>query len=709
MRDSPGAVSAYEFDDIRVDLRLLAVTRAGQPVDVEPKTFEVFRHLIEHRDRLVTKEELLDTVWAGVFVTPNVLTRAVAQLRKAIGDEAHDSKYVATVSKRGYRFIGTIRTETLAAAVALESPAGQAGVARPGTRVPLWAGAILAFFVLLSAWVVVARKPAAPQSLPTVQRLTTSGDVIDAVISLDGKYVAYVRSSGGKQSLWIRQTSGASAVQLLPAAEVGYWGLAFGPDSSSIYYGVKGRPPDADPAGTLFVTGTLPGPPPRRLLTGIDSAVSFAPDGRRLAFYRSEPGHAGRSSLVIANVDGTNLRPIVTKHWPDRFVPVFFGAPSWSPDGRTIAAAVQQQAKFQSTLLTVDAQTGSERVLRAEFANISFTAWTPDGAGVIFIGQQDPSWTTPPQIWFQPADGGEPRRVTSDTIEYRNVSTTTEGSLLLSVGTDHSATLWTAGLEPGSVPKKISAMRGDGLVGVAFRGGRFVFTAFESGEPQIWSMNADGSDRRQLTTEGFSAWPSVTRDGRTIFFVSSRTGLAIWRMDSDGGGARLVARPRSPWRLRLSPDERWLYFTSYDDGDDVTWRVPSGGGAPSLIARGLSWASPSPDGTKLAGIWRPTPQSPVVLAIFSSDGGEPLQQIQGNFPLGGGEKVQWMPDGKSLLVTTTEQANIWRIALEGGPSVRVTDFAEGAISSFTLADDGKTIVMSRGPSVRDAFLIRGAF
>ena len=98
----------------------------------------------------------------------------------------------------------------------------------------------------------------------------------------------------------------------------------------------------------------------------------------------------------------------------------------------------------------------------------------------------------------------------------------------------------------------------------------------------------------------------------------------------------------------------------------------------------------------------------MVPAILSSEGGEPLQQIQGNFPLGGGEKVQWMPDSKSLLVTTTEQANIWRMALDGSPPVRVTDFAEGAIASFVLADDGRTIVMSRGRSVRDAFLINGA-
>src|SRR5262245_61683616 len=465
--NSPDAVTAYEFDDIRVDLRLLVVTKAGVAVDLEPKTFEVLKYLIEHRDRLVTKDELLETIWSGVFVTPNVLTRAVAQLRKAIGDEAHDSKYVETVSKRGYRFIATIK-----------APEYVGPVFRPGIIATAF---VLALVIGLSAWAVVARRSANPRSLPSVQRLTTSGDVIDAVISRDGKFVAYVRSSGGEQSLWIRQTSTASVVQLVPPAEVGYWGLAFGPDSSSIYYGVKGRPPDADPAGALYVTSALPGPPPRRILSGIDSAVSFSPDGRRFAYYRIEPGHSGHSSLVVANIDGTDVRPVATKRAPDRFVPVFFGSPSWSPDGRTIAAAVQQQSTYQSTLVTVDAESGEERVLRAEFANISFTAWTPDGAGVVFVGERDPSWTSPPQLWFQPAAGGEPRRVTSDTIEYRNISMTADRSLLLAVGTDHSASIWTAGLEPGSPARKISSMRGDGLAGVAFRADRFVFAGVESG------------------------------------------------------------------------------------------------------------------------------------------------------------------------------------------------------------------------------------
>ena len=80
----------FEFGDLRLDLRTLTLSRAGNPVPLEPKTFDVLRYLVEHRDRVVTKEELLDSVWKDTFVTPNVLTRAIAQLRKSLGDAVDD-------------------------------------------------------------------------------------------------------------------------------------------------------------------------------------------------------------------------------------------------------------------------------------------------------------------------------------------------------------------------------------------------------------------------------------------------------------------------------------------------------------------------------------------------------------------------------------------------------------------------------------------
>ena len=81
---------------------------ATAAIPLEPKAFDVLVHLIEHRDRVVTKDELLDAVWKGTFVTPNVLTRAVAQIRKALGDESQDARYIETVAKRGYRFIAPV-------------------------------------------------------------------------------------------------------------------------------------------------------------------------------------------------------------------------------------------------------------------------------------------------------------------------------------------------------------------------------------------------------------------------------------------------------------------------------------------------------------------------------------------------------------------------------------------------------------------------
>ena len=93
----------------------MEVRRAGQVVPLEPKALDVLSHLMANADRVVTKDELLDLCWRETFVTPNVLTRAIAQLRKALGDDAFEARYIETVSKRGYRFISL--------ASALEDPA----------------------------------------------------------------------------------------------------------------------------------------------------------------------------------------------------------------------------------------------------------------------------------------------------------------------------------------------------------------------------------------------------------------------------------------------------------------------------------------------------------------------------------------------------------------------------------------------------------
>src|SRR3954462_997875 len=109
----------YESGDLRIDLGRMAATRAGVPIPLEPKAFDVLVYLVRHADRVVTKDELLDAVWTGTFVTPNVLTRAVAQIRKALGDESEHGRFIETVAKRGSRFVAPV---TVAAPVAPAAP-----------------------------------------------------------------------------------------------------------------------------------------------------------------------------------------------------------------------------------------------------------------------------------------------------------------------------------------------------------------------------------------------------------------------------------------------------------------------------------------------------------------------------------------------------------------------------------------------------------
>src|SRR5262249_25750924 len=156
-----------------------------------------------------------------------------------------------------------------------------------------------------------------------IAALTSTGDVIDAIISPDAKYLAFVRSSRGQQSLWIRQLHGTHPIQLVGPEAVSYYGIAFAPDSSSNYYVVRGPEPLAYPTGMLFRIPTLGGVA-QRLGAPFDHNPVVSPDGRFLASLRADMPGPGESALVIANADGSGLRPVMTVHPPDILAPGFF-------------------------------------------------------------------------------------------------------------------------------------------------------------------------------------------------------------------------------------------------------------------------------------------------------------------------------------------------------------------------------------------------
>jgi len=100
--------AAYRFGPFVVDRAAYRVLHDGRPLDVTPKLLDLLLHLLDHAGTLVTKEALLDALWPGTNVTDNALAQAVSELRQALGDDAGDPRYIKTVARRGYRFVGVV-------------------------------------------------------------------------------------------------------------------------------------------------------------------------------------------------------------------------------------------------------------------------------------------------------------------------------------------------------------------------------------------------------------------------------------------------------------------------------------------------------------------------------------------------------------------------------------------------------------------------
>jgi DNA-binding winged helix-turn-helix (wHTH) protein len=109
-RDVPhGDRDAFRIGDWLVDPAGCRLTRVDALVTLEPKVMELLAFLVSREGRVVSKAEILEQVWSGRFVVESVLTRAVALLRRALGDSARDPVYIETIPRRGYRLIAPVQ------------------------------------------------------------------------------------------------------------------------------------------------------------------------------------------------------------------------------------------------------------------------------------------------------------------------------------------------------------------------------------------------------------------------------------------------------------------------------------------------------------------------------------------------------------------------------------------------------------------------
>ncbi len=543
-----------------------------------------------------------------------------------------------------------------------------------------------------------------------VTRLTNSGKVIDATLTPDGRYVVYTLSDARKQSIWIRQVSTANDKVIVPPDDVGVFGITISQDNNDLYYVVKKQLDK----GTLYRVPVFGGTP-TRITEWLDGPVTLSPDGKRMAFVRGSFPAEGESALVVANIDGSGERVLAKRKRPQAFVPIFFTGPSWSPDGELIAAAVAN-VTGPSKAIAFRVSDGRETDLTpAGLPFIARTLWLPDMSGLLTIGGNSAADS---QVWFVPYPAGSMRQITNDLEQHRDLGLSEKADKLVTVVSSGLVNVWVA---PNGEAEKASQVPVGNLSFYGSYGntvawtpdGRVVFGSNESSMLDLWIMDADGNNRRQLTSNaGRNLGPVVSSDGRYIVFTSTRGGAgAVWRMNLDGSSPRQLSPGKGEGSPTISPDGKWVLYSTPGAAKPTVWKVSIEGGSPvELTSRVALNPMVSPDGKFIAYIYADSYDAfapPNRIAIIPFEGGEPIKTLAFREGSRTQTLAQWSPDGKAIYYTSTlnNVTNIWSQSVDGSEPKQLTQFKDSLMNGFAWTRDGKTLVCTRGTSTRDAVLI----
>ena len=300
-------IPIYEFDDVRLDPIAFRVTKAGQPVALEPKAFEVLLFLLDNPGRLIEKKELLERVWPDTVVTESAMTRVIADLRKALGDPAREARYIETVPTRGYRFIADVRKLPDDAAASPTPPdrATDSATRRPFRGIFWLIAGAAGLVVLLVGVRAMLRTPSPAASAPRSARQLTDSLGLDLYPSFspDGAQIAYCSDRGSGFEIFVKQLAAGGREIQITSDGLDNLQPAWSPDGREIAFASRSR-------SGIWVMPALGGTP--RRLTGFGSRPAWSPDGAAIAFQSmgltdvgaSAPAAAPPSSLFLVPATG---------------------------------------------------------------------------------------------------------------------------------------------------------------------------------------------------------------------------------------------------------------------------------------------------------------------------------------------------------------------------------------------------------------------
>lgn len=622
----------FTFGEFTLDMDAGLLRRGHQEIQLRPKAFAVLVYLVERPGRLVSKSELIESVWPDAAVTDNSLVQCIREIRRALDDDSE--QLIRTVARRGYVFAAPVTTPMIelppatARALHLTEPTTlvqQTAAARQAGPPwnPNWTVAATALLAIgvFAALALSLRAP--PRHEAVYQQITNFSDsAVSPALSPDGRMLACIRSGEWWLTvgdIWVKFLPNGEPVQVTRDRRPKY-GLSFSPDGSRIAYTVL--------EGGVWKTITVSpiGGEPSQMLSNAAGLTWLDP--QHVLFSEIKTGvHMG---VVTAKENRSEYRPIYFPHDERGMVHLSYA----SPDRKSMLVVEMNPVWQPCRVALLDGSSAGRQA--GPKGKCTSAAWSPDGKWMYLGADVDGER----HLWRQRFPDGEPEQITFGPTEEDGIAIAADGrSLITSIGIrqgelwihddrgdrqlsleGHVPTieesgrfgaapmfsrdgksvfylrressgapfeLWRANIESG---RSVKVLTGFSVLeyDLSKAGDEVIFSTQPAGQRlQIWLAPVDLSQPPRLVSSADGDSPHFGPDGSILFRMHEGASHYLARMNRDGSGrAKVVPYPVGNIQ-HISPDRLWLTTISpLPDGGQGTLAVPATGGAAQLIYRG---------------------------------------------------------------------------------------------------------------------------
>ena len=741
---TPAPPTAYQVEDLLIDLSQWRVTRAGRDIALPHLSFELLVALARSAPNLLTLDQLAERVWPGVTVTPETVSHRVKLVRDALGDDSRAPRYIAGVRGRGYRMVAAVRpiadarstvqpeeqTERSAATPEAESapssvdgaatapgPAGSdehasgARASRAPARRRTWLsiGVSVLLIAATLTW-LAARKtesPGNPLANARFSRLSGfEGVGRAAAISRDGKFVALLANREGRNDIWVSEIGSGNYRNLTRSEQREFTApreirvLGFSADSSLV--SIWTRSADGSRAEDVNILAVPTGGGPLRLYLPEVAEFDWSRDGRKLVFHPAAPG----DPMFVREPGRADRRIYLAP------AGVHCHFPIWSPDDAFIYFVRGTPATGDWDIWRIrPSGTGLERLT----THNSYVAYpTPlDPRTIVYLATSEDG--SGPWLYTLDTEQRVPHRISFGLETYTSLGASAGGRRLVATVVNPSSSLWRLTLRSkdgaptaAPTPAPVSADGAAPRIGPDY----LLYVAWRGGEQGIWTL-AQGVSREiwSSTHSLIVGVPAIAPDGRHIAFITRDNEKTLLHViERDGAHPKVIADS-----LELRGNPAWA-----PDGQSIVAAVLRDE-EPRLTSIFLSGAPPQPLVAEYSvdPVWSPDGR---FLVYSGADIGTtfPLRAAARDgrpYPLPtliltrGARRVAFSPDGQSLVVLRGDfdHKNFWLIDLRTGAGRLLAELpAEFVIGDFDISPDGSEILFDRVQENSELALIERA-